>query len=200
LSRRIGLLTGTFDPIHLGHIELAEAALRVFELERALIWVNAEAPHKVGVTPYADRLAMTKFATGGHDGIEVYEGELSAQPHNMSTFLKLAGRYADAELCYIVGADTFANIYRWDDVQSVVEHTTFLLAERGSKQAHTVVRELSERLGASSEHLRVELFEFAGHNEASSLRVRAQLRAAGRPDVIDPRVYQYILENRLYRA
>lgn len=199
MSRRIGLLTGTFDPIHFGHTELAEAALSVFGLERVLIWLNAEAPHKVGVTPHDQRLAMAKLATAGNGRVQVYAGEFSNQPHNMRTFLKMAGSCPDAQLGYIVGADTFANVYRWDEIQSVVKHTTFLLAERGSKRASLVVQELRERLGPLGEQLRVEVFEFTGHDAASSLGVRAQLAAGERPAAVDPRVYEYIATNGLYR-
>lgn len=200
MADRIGLLTGTFDPIHLGHTELAQAALSAFGLERVLIWLNVEASHKVGVTPYDKRLAMAKLATIGNGRVQVYEGEFSDQPHNMRTFLRMAGSYPDAQVSYIVGADTFASVYRWDDVQSVVKHTTFLLAERGPKRASLVVQELRERLGPLGDQLKVEVFQFAGHNEASSLGVRAQLATGERPAVIDPRVYDYIVANGLYRG
>lgn len=199
MARRIGLLTGTFDPIHFGHTELAETALGVFGLERVLIWLNAEAPHKAGVTPYDQRLAMAKLAMASKGRVQVYEGELSDQPHNIRTFLKMADSYPDAQLGYIVGADTFANVYGWDDVQSVVKHTTFILAERGSKRAGVAVQELRERLGPLGEQLKVEAFGFAGHNGASSLAVRRQLAVGERPEVIDPRVYEYIVANGLYR-
>ena len=194
------MLTGTFDPVHLGHTAMAEAALTAFKLDQVWLWINPEAAHKAGVTPFADRLAMARLAVAGNEWLSVYEGEFSRHPHsNVETFAGLARRHPESELYYIVGSDTLAMVDRWDDVETVVEQTTFLVAERGNVGAGRVADELRGRLGALGDRLRAKVFEFSGHNGASSLRVRAQLAAGERPEALDERVYQYILAHNLYR-
>ena len=194
------MLTGTFDPVHLGHTAMAGAALATFKLDQIWLWINAEAAHKAGVTPFADRLAMARLAVAGSERLSVYEGELSRHPHNnVETFAGLARRHPESELYYIVGADTLATVDRWDDVETVVTQTTFLVAERGSVGAVRVADELRWRLGALGDRLRAEVFEFAGYDGASSLRVRAQLAAGEWPEALDERVYQYTLAHNLYR-
>lgn len=186
--------------MHLGHTGLAEAAGRAFGLERVWLWVNADPVHKTGITPYWQRLEMAKLATGNDELLTVYEGELSEAPHNVETFRALGERYPEAELLYIVGADTFAGIDRWDHVQSVVMNTTFLVAGRGSRRVQAVVDEVRERLGGLGRQLKVEVFEFEGYGGSSSLQVREQVRAGERPRDLDEQVYRYIVERGLYRG
>jgi nicotinate-nucleotide adenylyltransferase len=198
MSRRAGVLTGTFDPVHLGHVELAEAAVRRFGLEFVLLWVNAEAGHKTGVTPYADRVAMVKLATAGHDGLLVYEDDGAMRPHRMKSFLGLSSEYPGTELLYLVGADTFALLDRWDDIESVVDQATFGVAERPGAQAD-VVGQVRARLGGLGARLKAQTFELEEHTRASSRRIRDAVREGRRPESLDPAVYEYVRAHDLYR-
>ena len=195
---RLGLLTGTFDPVHLGHVALAEAAIREYALGRVLIWVNASAGHKVGVTAYQDRLAMMRLAVRGHDKLDVYEGGLSDRPQVSKWFRELEREFPADELVYIVGADTLMTLDRWEDVESVVDNSTFAVAERGEGTAG-LLEELRSRLGPLGQSLRASVFSFEEYGEASSSKVRVQVRAGGRPSALDERVYEYVLSRNLYR-
>jgi nicotinate-nucleotide adenylyltransferase len=197
MSRKIGVLTGTFDPIHLGHTELAHAAAVKFGLERVLLWVNADAGHKRNVSAYEVRLQMVRLAIHGDPLFEVLEGELSRRPHVFEAFRDLAAQREPDELIYLMGADTLATIPRWDNVESVVETATFGVAERpGSSSAMEAVTRGLDDLG---ERLKFGTFEFDKHTHASSRKIREAVHRGIRPLSLDPRVFEFIQEHGLYR-
>jgi nicotinate-nucleotide adenylyltransferase len=198
VAGRVGLLTGTFDPIHLGHVALARGARDKFDLDEVVFWVNAEAGHKVGVTPYKDRVAMVRLALVGEKHLRSYDGELAKRPHVISSFMALAQEFAPHELAYIVGADTFETIDRWDFVESVVRSGTFLIAKRPGA-AESVVADVKTRLGELGRYLKAESFEFAGYTQASSRKIREEVARGGRPEALEPSVYDYIVTHDLYR-
>jgi nicotinate-nucleotide adenylyltransferase len=196
-ARAIGLLTGTFDPIHLGHVELATAAMRKCGLDEVMILVNAKPAHKDGVLGYPHRLAMAELAVAGRIGMSVYDGSLAEWPHTMQTFAELMRRAAPNRLIFIVGMDTIARLDRWDDPESVVKNASFAVAQRPSASKNEV-DELRVRLGRLGRGLNVRLFEIDDHALASSMDIREQLRAGLRPSALDERVYQYVLDHHLY--
>jgi nicotinate-nucleotide adenylyltransferase len=193
----VGLLTGTFDPVHLGHLEMSRAAMKSCGLDEVWLHVNARSAHKDGVTEYALRMAMVRLALEGEPRIRPYIGDLAEEPHTQPTFRRLARTYPGTRFLFIVGMDTLAWLDRWDDVASVVEHSTFAVAHRPG----TPVQELDslrERLGSLGDRLQVQLFDFDDHGLASSTAIRRQLRAGERPQALDPRVLDYIRDYHLY--
>jgi nicotinate-nucleotide adenylyltransferase len=198
MGGRAGVLTGTFDPIHLGHIALAEGAISQFDLDFVLIWVNAGAEHKSGVTAFGDRLAMARLAVAGHDRLRVYEGHAVLRPHVMSSFSSLERDYHGTQLVYLLGADTFATIDRWDELESVVKQATFGVARRPGAGTDAI-SQMRARLGELGEDLKAQTFDLAGHTQASSRKIREDIRAGRQPESLDPKVYDYIKAHNLYR-
>src|SRR4051794_22613382 len=110
---RLGLFGGTFDPIHLGHLILAESVREVCALDRVWFVVAGMPPHKpAGRTPVADRLEMARIAVAGHPAFEVSEVEAHAPGPNYS-FATLEAVHADRpedDLFFLIGADSLRDL------------------------------------------------------------------------------------------
>ena len=156
--RRIGLLGGTFDPIHKGHLDAARAARQALALERVLLVPTKVSPHRATsprVSGY-HRFAMASLAAADDDGLAMCDIELrSSEPSYTSTTLKqlaLAG-YDPSELFFISGADAFAEIAKWYDYPAVLERSHFVAISRPGCPAP----QLRSRLPALAERMRAPI-------------------------------------------
>ncbi len=187
---RVGLLTGTFDPVHLGHIAMARAAIGACELDEVWFLVNPAPAHKTGVTALVDRMAMVRLAVAGGAAMREGAPDGAADPaaHTMAEFGRLMAHYPDTEFVFIVGIDVLATLDTWN-YSEIVRSLSFAVARRAGGP------EIK-----SDGHLRVQWLDLAEHTEASSRQVKAQLRAGERPAELDDGVFEYIQERGLYRV
>jgi nicotinate-nucleotide adenylyltransferase len=131
---RIGLLGGTFDPIHIGHLDVARAACRALSLDRLLLMPSRVPPHR-GV-PHASpshRFAMAVLATQHESWLEVSDLELAdAAPSFTSTTLdRLAAAGEDTRrLFFVTGADAFHEIRTWKDYPGLLDRCHFIVVSR----------------------------------------------------------------------
>jgi len=186
--RRVGLLTGTFDPVHLGHTAMARAAVSACELDEVWFLVNPTSGHKYGVTALVDRVAMVRLGLAGEPAMRegVPDGGEDPAAHTMSEFGRLMAQHPDTEFVFIIGMDVLATLDTWEDAMQVRE-LSFAVARRAGAPEIKL-----------DEHLRVQWFDLAEHAEASSRLVQVQLRAGKRPAELDDRVFEYIRERGLY--
>ena len=133
---RIGLLGGTLDPIHLGHIETAAAAKRALDLDRVYVLPSHMPPHR-SQQPVASgyhRFAMTALAVNGVDGLAASDVELrtpgpSYTADTLSRFRERSGLKA-AQIFFITGADAFAEIETWYRYPEVLDLAHFVVVSR----------------------------------------------------------------------
>jgi len=143
---RLGLLGGTFDPIHMGHLLVAEVARHALALDRVLFVPAGDPPHKgESVTAAEHRYAMTLLATGGNEAFQVSRRELerAGPSYSLVTIGEMQAELpAGGELFFIVGADAILEIrtwYRWEDV---LRACRFLAVSRpGFDLSSTEIRE-----------------------------------------------------------
>ena len=115
-TRKIGLLGGTFDPIHYGHLQLAESALVECKLDKVVFIPSALPPHKNGavITSFRHRLAMLSLAGQGFNGFEcnAIEGDLPKPSYTIDTLRELLKHYkSDCQLYFMIGADAFLDYF-----------------------------------------------------------------------------------------
>jgi len=189
----IGLFTGTFDPVHLGHMALVRAALREGGLDEMWLLVNADPAHKIDVMAYEHRLAMAELAVRDEPGVRVVDYRES---HTYAGFRAFMAAWPREQFVFVVGMDVMAGIDRWDDIKSVVLDTAFLVAQRPS--VGDEVAALRQRLGRVGDLLDAREFEFDAYNMASSRRIRELLRAGEQSEWLDARVAEYISHHSLY--
>jgi nicotinate-nucleotide adenylyltransferase len=157
---RIGIFGGTFDPVHVGHLDVARAALRAVELDRVLLMPANVPPHRS--SPHASaphRFAMCALAIAGHDRLGLLDDEmLSSEPsYTSSTLARLEARGMNTrELFLITGADAFRDIGSWKDYPAILDRCHFVVISR---------------LGQTASSLRETLPSLAGRMRPASPRV-----------------------------
>jgi nicotinate-nucleotide adenylyltransferase len=179
------LYGGAFDPPHLGHVAVADAARQRFGVERLVVLVGERPAHRDVHASAADRLAMALVAFPGDD--------VRLDPHPRTVELLRAARFDDP--VFVVGADQFRGFLSWSEPAEVLERARIAVATRpGFPQTG-----LDEVLGKLEWPERVVFFEIEP-NPAASTDVRARI-VAGEPldDLVPDAVASLIAERALYR-
>ena len=189
-----GLLGGAFDPPHHGHVVLAHAAVERFGLERLVVVVTGDPPHKDVETDAETRFRLAEAAFGDIPGIELSRHELErpGPSHTVDT-----ARWAEQEwgdVVFLVGADEFADFPGWKEPDQILEHVRLGVATRPGYPSER----LSEVLAGLRRPERVELFEIPAVDVSSTeIRNRA---ARGEPidDLVPPGVARLVVEHGVY--
>lgn len=129
---RIGIMGGTFNPIHSGHVSMAKAAMASAKLDRVLMLPSGVPPHKAGIAPAEDRWRMVCAAVAQEPGLEPCRMELdrAGTTYTVDTLSSLKADYPKAELFYIIGADTLMELRNWRSYETVLKLCTFLVCPR----------------------------------------------------------------------
>jgi nicotinate-nucleotide adenylyltransferase len=194
---KVGLLGGTFDPVHNGHLALASAAYAGLGLD-VVLFLPAGQPWRKGdrtITPAAHRLAMLRLAVEGDPRFGVTDVELrrDGPTFTADTIEALAGERLDDELYFILGADALADLPNWHEPERIVRHAVLAVAPRAGEPPDPAVL-----AAAGIDAARVRTFAMAPVAASSSdVRRRA---AAGHPidALVPPAVAAYIAEHALY--
>jgi nicotinate-nucleotide adenylyltransferase len=130
---RLGLFGGTFDPIHLGHLILAEACREACRLDQVWFVVAGVPPHKIaGRTDVKHRLEMVRIAIAGNSAFEVSEIEAHTPgPHySYSTLEAVRAERPDDELFFLVGADSLVDLPQWRFPERVLAAASLVVVNR----------------------------------------------------------------------
>ena len=199
---RIGVLGGTFDPPHLGHLWLASLAADAMELDRVLFMPAAQPPHKVGgtISRATDRLLMTRLAIAGEPRFEICAIELErpGPSYTVDSLEELLRIEPDGtRLFLIMAADSLATIDSWREPDRVLELAEWIVGPRPDATPPDRAA-LDERFGDAAG--RIHLLE--GPSLAiSSTAIRERVAAGRTIGYLVPRaVEELILERRLYRT
>jgi nicotinate-nucleotide adenylyltransferase len=134
VGRRLGVMGGTFDPIHYGHLVTAEEALVQFALDEVVFVPTGQPWMKEGseVSPSEDRYLMTVIATASNPRFRVsrIEVEREGPTYTVDTLRGLAAENPDAELYFSTGADAMFEIFEWKDTDEVLALAHFIAATR----------------------------------------------------------------------
>lgn len=209
-DRRVGILGGTFDPIHFGHLVIAEEVREALSLDRVVFIPAAQPPHKLdlSITPAEDRAAMVGLAIAGNDAFAMSRMELerTGPSYTVDTLEILARRAREAgvarELFFILSAEAVAALPTWRAPARILELARLVVVPRPGYPTPDgdALAVLASECGASPADervLAVDTLPLA--HSASDIRRRA---AAGRSIryLVPPAVEAYIAEHRLYRS
>jgi len=196
---RLGILGGTFNPLHLGHLICAQEAHLQLQLDRVILIPAAQSPHK----PFDEddpgarhRLALCRLAVAGDRRFEVssIEVERPGPSYTVDTLRGLHSLQADSELYLIVGGDVAAGLPTWREPEQVLSLAQLAVAKRRG----TPRTSIEEALGSLSGGERTAFFEMPTIEISSTdVRRRVQSREPIRYLVPDA-VAEYIDEHRLY--
>jgi nicotinate-nucleotide adenylyltransferase len=218
LRQRIGVYGGTFDPIHNGHFRVAEAILRSFAMDRMLFVPAYVPPHKRGReigSPY-HRLAMLALATADSPQmfISTIELEAPARPYTIETLQRLRHECHNAQLFFVMGADSFKEITMWREYERILNEYDCIVAIRpGYHDGRDIAAHLAQHLQVRIIDLRGGLLPSDGTLttphiyltdyvavDISSTDAR-EIASKGRKldDLVPPAVAAYIVKYRLYQ-
>jgi nicotinate-nucleotide adenylyltransferase len=201
---RIGVFGGTFDPVHLGHLILAEQCREQGRLDLVLFIPSARPPHKQrhAITPFRHRAEMLQLATAGHPAfrIDELENERPGPSYTVDTLDELSRRHPGAEWFFLVGSDALAEMHEWYDPAGIVRRAGLLVMARGGERIPSP-GELGTSLGLpKGEAVRLEVIE-APRVEISSRDLRCRAAAGRSLRYLVPRAVEcYIEEKGLYRG
>ena len=196
----IGLMGGSFNPIHCGHVALARAALESGRGERVLFLPTGNPPHKKeGLADKFDRLRMVELAVEHEAGMAVCREEIDRDGviYTVDTLAALKRKMPDCTLTYLIGADTLRALGTWRRVETVIERCKFLVMMREGETREEVIRlaGLWTQRGAQIDFLDARKMDI------SSTQIREQIQK-GLPfeRLVPQAVADYIHEHGLYGA
>jgi nicotinate-nucleotide adenylyltransferase len=150
--KKVAFYGGSFDPLHNGHLTIAGKMIEIFELEEFVFIPAFHAPHKKDKKPASafHRFAMMCLATQSEDKIKVSKMELDApeKPFTFETQTKLKDELTDAEIFFVIGADSWQEIDTWREWEKVLTLTNIIVVTRPDYEisfAH-VTGEIRERI------------------------------------------------------
>ena len=196
----IGLMGGSFNPIHCGPVALARAALESGRVERVLFLPTGNPPHKKeGLADKFDRLRMVELAVEHEAGMAVCREEIDRDGviYTVDTLAALKRKMPDCMLTYLIGADTLRALGTWRRVETVIERCKFLVMMREGETREEVIRlaGLWTQRGAQIDFLDARKMDI------SSTQIREQIQK-GLPfeRLVPQAVADYIHEHGLYGA
>lgn len=134
-KKRYGIMGGTFDPIHTGHLVVAEEVRKEFNLDKVIFMPTGDPPHKNSkkVSKGYSRYEMTLLATITNPYFEISRLELDREgtTYTIDTMIDLKERYGDTvELFFITGADSLLELHKWKDSEKILEICKIVAATR----------------------------------------------------------------------
>ena len=211
--RRLGILGGTFDPVHMGHMDLADAAHGALALTGMILVTSNVPPHRPQpVTSAYHRFAMVAFAVQERPDWRAADLELryDAPSFTSSTLGRFHDRgYRPIELFFVIGADAFFEIESWRDYPNILEAAHFVVVSRPrvpvrdvpERLPHLASRIVTSPLDALSSEIPLIILIDAATADVSATAIRER-RAAGESiaGLVLPRVQQHIEQHGLYTS
>ncbi|MFX4227737.1 MAG: nicotinate-nucleotide adenylyltransferase [Porticoccaceae bacterium] len=211
-QKRLGILGGTFDPIHLGHLTLAQLALEQAGLDALVLMPCHLPPHREEAHASAeDRLALVRLAVAGKPRITVseYELEKKSTSYTVETLAHFRNEMPDAELYFCLGGDSLAQIKSWYQWQKILELANLVVLERNqddSELEQDIRNRIVEPIESGRKPAGQILKLTAPQMNVSATGIRKRLIATNcgkEPDSylqkwLHPNVLKYIKEHQVY--
>lgn len=193
---RVAVFGGSFDPVHLEHVRLAETAVEKLRLDKLIVMPSFVAPHKAGGAAIggAERLALCRLAFRGRDRIEVspYEIEKGGVSYTYLTCRAFQKKYPCAERFFLVGADMLDNFYSWKEPEQILSCVKLVACGRVDAIKKEEHARFQSRFLTDFEEL-----DFIG-NDLTSCAIRVALACGREAAGLDGNVFAYIQKNGLY--
>ncbi len=218
--KRVGLLGGTFDPVHNGHLDLATQTMRLFDLQKVLFIPVSQSPHKLQDRPTSSshRVAMLKLALEREAAfsIDLLEIEKGGVSYTIETLSRLKENHPERELFLILGADAFMLMDTWKSFADILKLCHILVGTRPGIKLE-LSDKLSQTLGLKKARVEnnnfklpislnpatgktIQLYQIPTQDVSSrEIRIRMQAGKEIR-NLLPPAVGHYIMKHRLYSA
>lgn len=198
--QNIGIMGGTFNPVHVGHLIAAQEVLKEMNMDRVLFIPTGNPPHKSKseVISPEDRYEMVRLAVRNNEGFEASDIEIKRKGDTYSyhTLMELHNKYHDVKLYFIIGFDTLKELDTWYRIQEVCNMTDFIVVNRGNTtrefEEEILIRE--KRYNCKFSIVRIPDIQI------SSTDIRERLKNnKGIKYLVTNEVEEYIIQKGLYR-
>ena len=200
--KRVGILGGTFDPIHYGHLLTAQAALEACDLDGVYFVPAGEPPHKNGqmITSAIHRKKMVELAIRDHPSFEISNFEMNQKAPSYTVHLlhHFHKKLPDSELNFILGADTLLELESWYHFEELFDLTRFIVVKR---QMHTDADLLKKTTFLKNRYQASIQLINAVRMDVSSSEIRKRAATNRSIQYLTPeKVLKYIQTNHLYQG
>ncbi len=189
--KRIGFFGGTFNPIHMGHLAIAQMAQERFKLDKVIFIPSHQPPHK-NIAPLAsakDRYKMVRLATAGNEYFEVSDVETKriGKSYTVDTLRHFREIYpAKVKFFFIIGGDSLGTLAQWKNIDEILKLATFIVVNRPGYSDIKNIKHLTVTkpgIDISSSYLRERI------NSGTSVRY-----------LVPEAIYHYIIKHGLYKT
>ncbi len=190
--KRIGLLGGLFDPVHNGHIRIAESFLESSQIDELWILPSSSPAHKdaESVTPFGHRLRLLQLVFKDFNTVLIsdLEEQLPKPGYSLNTLRFLEREYPADTFFWCLGSDHLKTFNTWFKYEEILSRWRLLVAERPGYMSEGIDSNIMDRCIMVSHKPK----------EVSSTEVRKQLKTERKSNLIPPEALEYILQNDLY--
>ncbi len=193
--KRVGILAGTFDPVHKGHISFALQALEAAGLDKVLFVPEPRPRHKQDVTHQSHRIAMLKLATKAYPKLGVLE--LPDKQFTVGTSLpRLIKEYPHAQILMLIGTDVLGHISVWPNTRQLLKKVGLVVAVRGQKDERQAFQLLASLpVEPPESHVLVSNFKLV-----SSRDIKDAIKAGDKPEGMLSTVNTYAKDHWIYAS
>lgn len=200
---KVGIMGGTFNPVHIGHLLLGEFAYEQFELDEIWFMPNGNPPHKEVFSwenALAQRIEMLRLAIDGvpYFKLSLHEADDSKHSYTYQTLKELKELYPENEYYFILGADSLFALETWKNYKEIFPSCVILAAMRDDKMREDVIvqiRYLIQKYDADIRLLKAPKFEIS----STELRERIQQKKSIKY-MVPQTVEEYIVEHQIYQT
>ncbi|MBP1924973.1 nicotinate-nucleotide adenylyltransferase [Sedimentibacter acidaminivorans] len=199
MKRRIGVMGGTFDPIHYGHLIIANEVLDKYNMEKIIFVPAGKPPHKKVTGACAlDRFLMTNIATLSNNKFIVSDIEIKSleKSYTINTIRKLINEYDNTEFYFITGTDAIVELPNWHETENLLKMCKFIGVSRSGYSTLDIefkINEIMNRYNGQIELLQVPMLEIS----STDIRERINLGRSIKyllPEIVE----KFIIKNNLY--
>jgi nicotinate-nucleotide adenylyltransferase len=187
---KIGILGGTFNPIHIGHLILAEEAREKLGLQRVIFVPAYLPPHKDNsdIAPAKDRLKMVKLAIAGNRYFSASDTEIKrdGRSYTIETIKEFKKDYLKDDLYFIIGSDLLKYLAEWKDLNEIIKMVRFIAATRPGYPLDKIPSYIST--------LAIRAVDVSGFEIRYCIKENKSFRY-----LVPDSVHKYIIRNKLYR-
>lgn len=199
MENNIAILGGSFNPVHLGHINMARAVMAEFDIARVVFLPNANPPHKDAedIIPAVHRYNMVKLAIEGEEGFELSDYEMKeGKPSYTVNTMRYMRKHYKSEPFFIIGADSLYTLHKWKNYNELIAECKFIVADRDCIEGDDI-KKASDKINKMGGCIKI--MSMPKYN-ISSTQIREGISngldmSAYLPEAVEA----YIRENNLYR-
>lgn len=195
LHKKIGILGGSFDPIHNGHLHMAKAAYEQYELDEVWLIPNGHAPHKDEdkMADSVHRLTMCNLLANEYAFLKTCDIEIKSEEASYTylTMQKLTRMYPDYEFYFIMGADSLDYFEKWRNPDIIASLCKILVVNRDEftmEDMEEKIFRINQFFSANIQIVKCEKYDISS----------TEIRRGKKLDDVHPKVKEYMLQNHLY--